>query len=178
MLKPIPDFPGYSITPDGRVWSAPRKGRRVGRWLKPSYYRGGYISMTLSRKSKHYTKGVHRLLLETFMGPCPPGMEACHNNGNPADNKLSNLRWDTLSANTLDAVRHGTHGGFKTRGERHGNAKLTETDVRGIDALWRTGLFAQTEIAKRYGIDSTTVSNIVRGKSWRHLWASARIQTT
>jgi len=36
-------------------------------------------------------------------------MEGCHNNGDKDNNRLSNLRWDTPSSNSLDLVRHGTH---------------------------------------------------------------------
>lgn len=52
---------------------------------------------------------VHRLVLEAFVGPCPPGMEACHWNGIPGDNRLHNLRWDTPSANNADILRLGRH---------------------------------------------------------------------
>lgn len=47
--------------------------------------------------------------MEAFVGPCPEGMEVCHNNGDCTDNRLENLRYDTKSANMLDRVRHGTH---------------------------------------------------------------------
>jgi hypothetical protein len=33
-------------------------------------------------------------------------METCHNNGNPADNRLENLRWDTHVANEADKRLH------------------------------------------------------------------------
>jgi hypothetical protein len=36
-------------------------------------------------------------------------MEGCHNDSNPANNHLSNLRWDTRSANRADTVRAGNH---------------------------------------------------------------------
>ena len=35
---------------------------------------------------------VHRLVLEAFVGPNPPGLECCHNNGDPSDNRVENLR--------------------------------------------------------------------------------------
>lgn len=40
-------------------------------------------------------------------------MAACHNNGDCTDNRLLNLRWDTVSANHLDKVIHGTHNHAK-----------------------------------------------------------------
>lgn len=52
---------------------------------------------------------VHDLVLIAFKGPCPEGMEGCHNDGNGTFNDVTNLRWDTRSENTYDRVRHGTH---------------------------------------------------------------------
>jgi hypothetical protein len=35
-------------------------------------------------------------------------MEGCHENGDPTNNRLANLRWDTPGNNNLDKQRHGT----------------------------------------------------------------------
>lgn len=53
------------------------------------------------------SRRVHLLVLEAFVGPCPPGLEGCHTNGDGLDNKLTNLRWDTHAANMQDRLRHG-----------------------------------------------------------------------
>lgn len=60
-------------------------------------------------------KLVHRLVLEAFVGPCPSGCEGCHYDGNPANNIVSNLRWDTTKNNCLDKRRHGRNGGRRVR---------------------------------------------------------------
>lgn len=52
---------------------------------------------------------VHRLVLAAFVGPCPSGMEGCHNDGNPLNNSVDNLRWDTHRNNEADKRRHGTN---------------------------------------------------------------------
>jgi hypothetical protein len=36
-------------------------------------------------------------------------MEGCHGDGDPANNRLSNLRWDTHSGNVQDSLAHRTH---------------------------------------------------------------------
>ena len=176
MIKPIPDFPEYWITGDGRVWSTPRTdrfGRKRGNaWLKLGHTPSGYVKVWLSGR----TLSVHRLVLETFVGPCPEGMEACHNNGVRTDNRVENLRWDTHSANSQDAIKHGTHPGFLSKGrtDRKGAAnrcnKLTEQQVRQLIYICRTGLFTQKEVAAQYGVTPATVSSIVTRKTWRHLW--------
>lgn len=52
---------------------------------------------------------VHHLVLTAFVGPRPPGSEACHADGDASNNALTNLRWDTHLANEADKRRHGTH---------------------------------------------------------------------
>jgi hypothetical protein len=88
-------------------------------------------------------------------------MEACHNNGVPADNRLSNLRYDTPVNNQADRLEHGTHN----RGERCGTHKLTLTQVEMICALSTLGV-SQQEIARRFGISQPHVCDIVNGKKW------------
>jgi len=52
---------------------------------------------------------LHPLILEAFVGPRPEGMIACHWDDNPANNRLSNLRWATPSDNMFDRIRNGRH---------------------------------------------------------------------
>jgi flavin-dependent thymidylate synthase len=46
-------------------------------------------------------------MLESFVGQAPDGTQACHNDGNPLNNTLENLRWDTAQGNADDRVRDG-----------------------------------------------------------------------
>jgi hypothetical protein len=46
--------------------------------------------------------------MAAFVGPCPEGMEVCHNNGDPTDNRMENLRYGTHSSNEQDKLIHGT----------------------------------------------------------------------
>jgi len=149
---------------------AARGVRLKGKRLKPGHNKGGYAYVGLYRDGVRYARRIHRLVLETFIGPCPEGMEACHNNGIRTDNRVNNLRWDTSSANHLDAVRHGTHPGFQHRGEANRSAKLTDQQVRQIIYTYRTGLFTQRKIAKQFETGNATINRIVNRKSWRHLW--------
>lgn len=168
-MKSIPNFPGYFATKDGRIWSEP-KGHKytVGRFLRPSLNAGGYFRINLCKNKKRYRCLIHRLILETFVGPCPDGMACCHNNGIRTDNQLENLRWDTYSNNQLDSVKHGTSSGL-LYGENSGNVKLTEQKVRMIIYMYRTKEFLQKEIAEIYNISVATVSLIVNKKMWKHI---------
>jgi len=102
----------------------------------------------------------HKLVMEAFVGKRPEGMECCHNDGNPQNNHLSNLRWDTSKNNHADKVRHGT----TNRGERCGTAKLTQKQVDEI----RQDNRLQRLIAADYGVHQNTISRIKNGKRWQH----------
>ena len=154
MLKPIPGHPGYSVTEDGRVWSEARGGR----WLKPCVAGKGHLWFSSCVGGKRTPLYIHRAVLLTYVGPCPDGMEACHGDGDPTNNHLSNLRWDTKNANQVDKLRHG----------RHNKAKLTEDQVRSI----RQHLSAReskASIARRYGVSESTVRFIQLGTTWKHV---------
>lgn len=88
---------------DGR--DRPMKGRHLALSPHPK----GYATVKLSVDGIRYTAMVHRLVLDAFVGPRPDGMEVCHNDGDPSNNRLDNLRYASRSENRLDSVRHGTH---------------------------------------------------------------------
>ena len=123
--REIPGYGGYyEVSDQGNVRSLGRlitrsdgqQRRFRGKKMNPVQHECGYPLVKLSRgMSDRRQAYVHRLVLETFVGPCPEGMEACHNNGDPTDNRLRNLRWDTHSGNIRDVVAHGHHNnGTKT----------------------------------------------------------------
>lgn len=170
-LRQIPGFPGYAVSRDGRVWSTPRKNtrgsRREGRWLKPCKTQG-YLQINLYRDNKCHPRRVHRLVLETFVGPCPAGMEGCHLDGDSTHNHLDNLKWGTHQENIQDAIQHKTHRNLHQLGEENPRAILTKTMVRKIRELYGEGLL-QRELAKKFGITQVNVSCIVRRKTWKHI---------
>lgn len=111
--RPVLSHPGYEVSDLGRVRSVPRvitrtNGARLtiaGGVMRPQPKRDGHLKVELHKR----TCQVHALVLEAFVGPAPTGHECLHGNGNPADNRLANLRWGTRSENMRDALRHGTH---------------------------------------------------------------------
>jgi hypothetical protein len=66
--------------------------------------------------------------------------------------------------NKADELRDGT----RNRGERHGNAKLTEADIRRIRAR-RAAHEPRATIAADYGIDPATVGGIYHRRRWAHV---------
>ena len=166
----IKNFPDYMVGDDGSIWSNKQKywGYNKG-WYKllPAKDGGGKLFVYLSNKTlnKPKMKKIHRLVLENFIGDCPVGMEGCHNNGIADDNRLSNLRWDTHSNNEKDKLIHDTH----VRGDRNGNAKLSENDAREIKILLKDNKMSQVNIAKKFDITPHTISKIKAGILWKWL---------
>ena len=112
-----PDFPDYSVSSNGRVWS--RRGH--GRFLKPCDTRFGHRMVMLGRGNNRL---VHRLVMEAFVGPRPDGFEVRHLNGNGADNRLANLAYGTRTENIRDALAHGTwHSERRQAGWRRSGLK-------------------------------------------------------
>lgn len=108
----VPDWEGlYEVSDLGRVRRvAGGQGARANHILKQHpVSAGNYLGVTLCRNGMRRSAMVHTLVLEAFSGARPPGMEACHSDGDSHNNRATNLRWDTVAENKLDTVRHRTH---------------------------------------------------------------------
>lgn len=94
----------YRVSSDGYVWSV-RQSKR----MSPSRGKHGHLRVILYKTGcPPKTMTVHKLVKNSFHGPTPDGLFVCHNNGDPTDNRLFNLRFDTPSANMYDKQKHGT----------------------------------------------------------------------
>lgn len=168
----IPGFPSYAVGDDGSVWSRRLMGRaREGfrsSWRRIKGMWAGskrqYHYATLWDDNRNRSIAVHILVLEAFVGPCPPGMECRHLDGNPANNRLDNLCWGTKLENAQDRIRHGTSG----VGSTNSCAKLTEEDIPVIRRLRAEGVSCK-EVGRRFGVSVMLISMIVRRKSWTHV---------
>lgn len=173
--RDVPGFPGYRAGSDGSVWSRRRRGNNLGifapDWhqLKVRVGTRGYRMVAMSRGSRATVKmrKVSRVILESFVGPQPDGMECCHNDGCPVNDAISNLRWGTKIENAEDRKRHGTGA----QGEGNPAAKLTEDLVRTMRAMHAAGTscpkiakWLQNE--KGITIDRTTAWLVVTRRNW------------
>jgi hypothetical protein len=102
--KPINGFNDlYEVSNLGRVRSLDRldtRGYKIkGVILKLSVANNGYYMVDLRRGELRRNCTVHRLVLETFVGPCSEGMECRHLDGCETNNKVENLAWGTRLEN-------------------------------------------------------------------------------
>lgn len=152
----VPGYEGfYEVSDFGRVRSLPRKTRNgcPGRILKPGLSSGHLtVALSIDRQKKSFL--VHRLVVLAFIGPPPsPEYEVCHNDGDPLNNTLDNLRWGTRSDNLLDSVRHGTHVWasrvYCPQGHPY-NEENTATGRRGNGKTFRVCRICSREAKRRY----------------------------
>lgn len=123
---PVVGYEGrYQVSDQGRL----RSLQRSGRVMRPSQTRGR-PHVNLRGHGRIVTRVVSSLVLTAFRGRRPPGMLACHTDGDAANNKLDNLRWDTVAANYADDRRNGIQRGAV--GAKHWRTQLNEDDVRCI----------------------------------------------
>lgn len=116
--RPVVGYEGfYEVSDLGLVWASRRKGTRGG-LLKTPLDNRSYQQVNMCRDGRRWHTHVHVLVATAFHGPCPPGMECRHLDGDRSNNVVSNLAWGTPSENNRDLVRHGTHY-CKYRGATH-----------------------------------------------------------
>lgn len=145
-------FPGYRVSTTGEVF-----GKRFDERMSPEVGEQGHQRVMLYRDGTSRRELIHRLVLSTFVREPKDGEQACHWDGDPGNNRLSNLRWGTPEENWRDRVAVG-----------HGRSwsKLSPDQVVEIRARAATGTSAES-LAPQYGVSGTQIRNIVRGDQWR-----------
>lgn len=172
-FRDVPKFEGFIAASNmGRIYSYPRlvtkhcglinnvvtqkyKGR-----LLSQYDRGGYMTVRFGINKKKFTELVSRLVLMAF--DCQPkdNKLACHNDSNPTNNCIQNLRWDTQTGNMKDR----TFRGLYKRGKDH-HAAIVPIEL--VDLL-QTGAITPKQAAKNYGYRYSHLWRIANGKCWKH----------
>jgi hypothetical protein len=168
--REIPDAPGYIVSSMGRVASYLKQGRYGGTMNEPRILRtppmiaGGYLQVTVKAGGRYRKCKVHTLVLTTFVGPRPEGMECRHLNSDPMDNRLSNLKWSTHKDNMADKIGAGTH----SFGADRPLAKLRDEHIPEIIRLSADGT-PNVAIAERFGVSVTAIWHVVAGMTWKHV---------
>lgn len=122
---------------------------------------------------------AHRIAYELANDVSPGDLFVCHRCDNPRCVRPEHLFLGTSQENTADRnakgrQAHGDRTGARLyphrvpRGERHGAARLTASDVKEIRSLSADGVL-QAELMKKFGVSQGAISHIVTRKCWRHV---------
>ena len=109
---------------------------------------------------------AHLMAYVAAYGPIPQGLCVLHKWDNPPCCTPEHLFLGTLADNAADRDRKGRTN--RPQGEKHPQAKLTDTAIRSIR---RRSLKGETykSIADSFGMHPATISEIARKKTWRHI---------
>ena len=170
--------PNYQVSDKGRVKriSHIAQHKLYGdrylseRMLSPRINHDGYPRVKIQNKLKF----VHVLVLESFVCPRPAGMQACHNNGNSADSRLENLRWDTPKNNVQDRKKHGTYQ-YVPNNPNFKNGKSTQTIKRIKKMQAQENRKSREEVSQNGQVHSKDREHIVElvNMSLKDLWELA-----
>lgn len=132
--------------------------------LSPGSGKSRYQSIRLTNGDVVSTAYIHHIVLTAFLGIRPHGMQACHCDGDRQNNSISNLRWDTVSANHADKRLHGT----SNTGEKNQNSKLSDQLVANLRRRRKEGA-SITTLANEFSVSRMTASRAASHKSWSHI---------
>lgn len=149
--KEVPYFPSYEISSFGRVRrSVGKRNWSAGKILRVSNNSRGYLSLSLRDRGRSYSRTVHSLVAEAFLGPCPAGYCVHHKDGDRSNNNAENLEY-------MKACQHY---------EEH--SKLSAEDVVKIKELRASGI-NNSKIAAIYNISASNIKAIISNATWKRI---------
>lgn len=170
---PVPGYEGhYEVSESGLVKSLARTVRRKKgayrvseKLLSPASLRTGHKMVRLCNGGNCRNEWVHRLVAKAFIQEVEGKPWINHKDGDPTNNHFSNLEWCTASENAKHSYLIGRE---VLVGERKGTSKLTADQVLEIRARYAAGT-SGCALAREYGMNQGTISDILNRKLWRHL---------
>lgn len=136
----------YLVSDTGKIYSLVTNKHR-----KLCNVGNGYLQVNFGRRHFKY---VHRMVAEAFLGPSR--LEVNHKDCNKHNNNLNNLEYVTSSGNKQHMIENG----------KHNKAILNTQAVREIRLLLQESV-EPNELAERYKVSVSTISNIKVRKTWK-----------
>lgn len=143
-----------------RFWAKVAKSEGCWEW-QGNQGRHGYGRL---RSTSYHSVFAHRVAWELTYGPIPDGLEVCHKCDNPPCCRPDHLFLGTSAENLADMRAKGRGA----RGERHGSAKLLDSQVMTIRQRLAAGANVYS-LASEYDVTPDTIWLIRRRRTWQHL---------
>ena len=172
-FRDIKDYEGlYQVSNFGRVKSLARY-RQIGNRacyykekILTAYISNGYYRLELYKNNVGINYSIHCLVAEAFIPNPQNKLTVNHEDGNKLNNFIWNLKWMTSKEQTnhsINSLENYVHG------ENCGTHILIEPQVIEILEKYATGNYKQTELAKEYNVNKSTIWNIIHNISWKHI---------
>lgn len=152
----------YKVFKDGRIFN-----NKTGYKISQRLTKDGYASFTAGTRLNRTRVRTHRVIAELFVDNPNNYDEVDHLDCNRMNPAASNLEWVTHEENIKRAYARGRHDG-RIAGEKNPKARLTEELVRQMRGEYGSGGRIK-DIADKYGCPWSTVSNVVKGITWKHV---------
>jgi hypothetical protein len=112
MIKEIKDYPKYTITEEGDIYSTQWNEQRKLKPQRATQSKKGYFQVRLfsPTQKKGKLQYIHRLIYETFVGDIPEGMEIDHIDNDTSNNHIDNIQLISRRGNIkkYNSKRYGT----------------------------------------------------------------------
>lgn len=102
-------------------------------------------------------------------GSIPKGLLVLHQCDNPTCVNPKHLFLGTHQDNTNDMYSKERGPCNPAKGEKHWQAKLTNSQVLKIRRLYMQGGVSYSQLASRYGVVKQTIHRVVKRKLWSHV---------
>lgn len=156
-------------------WEKVQKTDTCWIWTASKRYKG-YGAFCWKDGTTYLNGRAHRFAYQLLVGPIPDGMFVLHKCDVPACVNPEHLFLGTNQDNVDDMMRKGRHvsggtygpGNYK-RGTEHWRSKLTPDDVREMRRLYSSGGATLSQLARKYGVNSSCISKVVNKDRWSHV---------
>jgi hypothetical protein len=161
--KTIPFAQDYAASWSGRIARFNECKTRTVPYVLPASTNGvKYALCKLSINGVKHCFKVHQVVCRTWHGIPKENQMVCHNDGNPSNNSVANLRWDTCKNNLADRRKHGT----EIIGDRNGRSKLSWSDVNKVRNEY-SGKYGEVALlSRKYNVSHSQMWEILHNKSW------------
>ena len=148
------------MTLEERFWSKVNKTAYCWLWTASIRNEKGYGQF----RYNHKIQSAHRVSWQFHYGPIPEGIKVLHHCDNPPCVNPTHLFLGTHQDNVNDMMSKNRNGFIPPQGEKNGQHKLTENDVRFI----RQSNLSGKELAKMFNVYYGYISRIKTRKCWKH----------